>query len=163
MAVPIPAVQRTKAIWALTLLRVVLDVYRDCKGTSPFGAQLQRVERWHRECELAVKQGGGNLSAGARRDLDARFAVVGPYIETEQMAPEPRAERWAALWWTALTELIGARVMCPLYCTGRCWNYLERTVVTLCERHILPMWPGSDVEGTRIALEIPEGAVCVKD
>ncbi|WP_297669037.1 hypothetical protein [uncultured Desulfovibrio sp.] len=163
MAIPIPAVQRTRAVWALTLLRVVLDVYRDCGDGSPFGRQLRKVERWHRECELAVKQGDGNLSAGARRDLDARFAVVGPYIETEQMAPEVRAERWAALWWTALTELISARVICPDWCRGRCWGFLEQTVATMCERHILAMWPGSDVEGTRIALEIPEGAVCVKN
>lgn len=155
MEMPIPAVQRTKAIWALIMLRVVLDVYKDVEADSSFGRQIRKVERWHRECEFTVKQGNGYLSGGARRDLDARFEVMGPYIETEHMEPEARAERWAALWWTALTELISARCICPDWCTGRCWNYLEQTVETMCVRYILPLWPDSEVTGTKIALEIP--------
>ena len=143
-------------MWALTILRVVLDVYKDMEsGRDVMARQLQKIERWHKECEKAMMQVGGPLSAGARRDMEARIAVAAPYIETEDMEPEQRGRRWAALWWTALTELISARVMCPVYCTGRHWNYLEQTVAGLCERVLLSLWPDCDVAGTKIALEIP--------
>jgi len=131
-------------------------VYEDlAAGRDIMARQLQKVQRWHRECEQFMMRHGGPLSAGARRDMERRIAVAAPYIETEQMQPEERGERWAALWWAALTELVSARVMCPLYCRGRQWSYLERTVAGLCERVLLPLWPGCDVAGTRIALEIP--------
>ena len=152
----IPAVQRTKAIWALTIIGAILEVYEDCAtGTDAFARQLRKVRRWHGECAETVKQGAdGNLSAGARRDLDGRFAVVGPYMETGDMTPSARAERYAALWWTALTELLSARTVCPLYCASRAWLRLEQTVTTVCVRLLLPAWPGCDEAGTKISLEV---------
>ena len=157
MPFPIPAVQRTKAIWALTFLGALLEVFTEVAATKgQVGAQFQRVIRWHKACQASVQEPGTSaFSAGARRDLDARFAIAGPYMETAEMAPEQRAERYAALWWAALTETVSVRVMCPEFCRSREWAWLEQTTATVAEKIFLPMFPGCDVEGPRIALELP--------
>ena len=156
MPIPAPPVQRTKAEWSLTVLQAVLDVYSELsKGTDPLARQLQKIIRWHKECGASLQRRDGPLSAGAKRDMNRRIAALAPYMETEDMEKDARAERWAALWWTALSELISARGMCPIYCAGRNWAYLEQTMTTLCEKMLLPLWPDCDVTGTQISLELP--------
>lgn len=156
MPFPIPAVQRTKALWALTLLGALLEVYAEVAATTgSVGRHLQKVARWHKACQASVQEPGSAFSAGAKRDLDRRFAIAGPYMETEHMPPEQRAERYAALWWAALTEIVSARVMCPEFCRARAWAWLEQTTATVAEKIFLPMFPGCDEAGTKIALELP--------
>ena len=157
MPIPIPSVQRTKAIWALTFLGALLEVFSDISATKgEVGKQLQKVIRWHKACQASVQEPGKSaFSAGARRELDCRFGIAGPYMETAAMPPKARAERFAALWWAALTEIISARVMCPEFCRAREWGYLEQTAATVAEKIFLPMFPGCDEAGTKIALELP--------
>lgn len=151
------AQHKTKALWALTLIGALLEVFGDVAASKgETGFMFQRVQRRHKVCQEFVKAKNGRISAGARRDLDARFKICGPFMETEGMTKEQNAERFAALWWTALSELISANVVCRNdICKGQAWAYLEEAVSDVANQILLPMFPSSDEAGTRISLMLP--------
>ena len=154
MPIPTPAIQQRKAITALTIMEAVMGVWRETIDDSPWGKQLRKVDRWLTECKKPFFK-NTHLSAGARRDMDKVFVRLGKYLETNDLPAEKRAQRWSALWWTALTEITSARGICPLYCKSREWEWLEQTAATMAERYMCDLCPGCDVEGTQIALELP--------
>lgn len=152
MALPIPAIQYTKALATLVLMEGVLEVWMPTADDTAWGRQLRKVKRWHEACAVPFRD--ITLSKGAARDFYRTAGYLDPLMDTEKMDGEARAQRWAALWWTALTEITSVRVICPVYCRTREWAWLEQTACTIA-MSLVENFPGCDEEGTKVALELP--------
>ena len=96
------------------------------------GKQVEKVNRWIDRCADDTQK--RRLSAGAKRDLDARFHILAGHVGDVQAAAgdASRWTQWAAGMWAGLTFLEDARNTCPAYFRGLHWHNLLKTLTTLC-------------------------------
>lgn len=145
---PNTGIQHARCVLALTTIQVCLDVFwpaADC-GTV-LKRHMDKIQRWVDACAQHTRK--KTLSAGARRDIDRSFEILGRYMTTEDMDNETRFHRWAALIWTTLTFVEDACNTCPAYAHTPQWRYLRQTVNTLAEK-LRALEPGIDEDGTAI-------------
>lgn len=73
-------------------------------------------------------------TAGAKRDLDARFHILAGHVGDVQAAAgdASRWTQWGAGMWAGLTFLEDCRNTCPAYFRGLHWHNLLKTLTTLC-------------------------------
>ena len=82
------------------------------------GKQVEKVNRWIDRCADDTQK--RRLSAGAKRDLDARFHILAGHVGDVQAAAgdATRWTQWAAGMWAGLTFLEDCRNTCPAYFRG---------------------------------------------
>ncbi len=152
MPIPIPGVQHTKTVLALTAIEAaveqMLPLVTDKKTTD----QIAKVRKWVEQCSAATK--AKRLSSGAKRDLESACSVLAPYIEdTAGMTAEDSRKRWAELFFVGLTLSYDVQAVCPIYGKSREWGYLDTTAETL-GRMLLARHPGCDEAGTSIYMAL---------
>ena len=152
MPIPIPGIQHTKTVLALTAIEAaveqMLPFITDKKTTD----QIAKVRKWVDQCSAATKV--KRLSSGAKRDLESACAVLAPYIEdTAAMTDADSRRRWAELFFVGLTLSYDVQATCPLYGKSREWGYLDTTAETL-GRMLLARHPGCDEAGTSIYMAL---------
>ena len=145
------ALQHTQCILALSAVRACLEVLTPAVNDTALAPTLAEISALIERAAESTRR--KKLSAGARRDLDNRFRVLGPYIETERMPDAERFDRWAAIVWCAATLLLDARITCPAYAASVEWGQLVRTMDRLAEA-LAEMSPGADEAGTEIYLMV---------
>lgn len=145
---PIPAIQHTRCMLALTVSKAVIDLFKPDHSTGKkLNEQIAKINRWIDECSLLVRE--WKLSAGAKRDLDRSFEALGPHFELKTLDDGALFERWAALVWTSVFMVWDVRFTCPEFRKPACWRFLDQTLTTLAE-HLWKEAPHSDAEGSLI-------------
>lgn len=146
---PIPAIQHTRCVLALSGVGVFLELFTGEAG-APITRQLAKIARWQREAGNSTRK--RRISAGARRDLDRAFDILAAASPGKGMAPDELFRKWAALVHAALTFVEDARNTCPDFTTGehgRAWRYLQTTINTLVLR-LVELEAGIDEQGTAL-------------
>ena len=95
MPIPIPGIQHTKTVLALTAIEAaveqMLPFITDKKTTD----QIAKVRKWVDLCSAATKV--KRLSSGAKRDLESACAVLAPYIEDTAGMTDAETDKTADL------------------------------------------------------------------
>ena len=146
---PNPGVQHTRAVVALTVTTMCLELFQPAAG-SAMEKHMAKIRRWTDTC--AEKTKGKRLSAGAKRDLERCCAKLTPHIVTAETPEDAKFRMWTALVWAAWIFVLDVRNTCPVYSArreGQCWRYLLRVLETLAER-VRKIEPGVDEVGTAI-------------
>lgn len=154
---PHPAIQHTRCLLALTVIKSCLDVFSPAaEGNRALAAHIEKIQRWIEECSVPIRQ--KKLSAGAKRDLDRSFSALAEQMITEDMDAATRFHRWAALVWTGIIFIEDACNTCPNYTAHQeHWRYLRQTVTTLAEK-LLQIEPQVDEDGMIIYEAVREAA-----
>lgn len=131
---PHEAIQHTRCVLALSMITVALSLLKS-EAFSQLGdlsKQVEKVNRWLDRCGDDTQK--RKLSAGAKRDLDARFHILAGHVGDMQTAATDatRWTQWAAGVWAGLTFLEDARNTCPAYFRGLHWHNLLKTLTKLC-------------------------------
>lgn len=131
---PHESVQHTRCVLALSMITVALSLLKPetLPQLGDLGRQVEKVDRWIERCADDTQK--RRLSAGARRDLDARFHILAGHVGDVQAAAgdATRWTQWGAGMWAGLTFLEDARNTCPVYFRGLHWHNLLKTLTTLC-------------------------------
>lgn len=131
---PHEAVQHTRCVLALSMITVALSLLKPemLSSLGDLGRQVEKVNRWIDRCADDTQK--RRLSAGARRDLDARFHIIAGHVGDVQAeaGDATRWTQWGAGMWAGLTFLEDARNTCPAYFRGLHWHNLLKTLTTLC-------------------------------
>ena len=131
---PHEAIQHTRCVLALSMITVALSLLKPetLPQLGDLGKQVDKVNRWLDRCGDDTQK--RKLSAGAKRDLDARFHILAVHVGDVQTATTDatRWTQWAAVVWAGLTFLEDARNTCPAYFRGLHWHNLLKTLTTLC-------------------------------
>ena len=152
MPIPIPGVQHTKAVLALTAIEAAVEQILPFITDKKTADQIAKVRKWVDQCSAATKV--KRLSSGAKRDLESACAVLAPYIEdTSAMTDADSRKRWAELFFVGLTLSYDVQATCPLYGKSREWGYLDTTAETL-GRMLMARHPGCDEAGTAIYMAL---------
>lgn len=152
MPIPIPGIQHTKTVLALTAIEAAVEQMLPFITDKKTAAQIAKVRKWVDLCSAATKV--KRLSSGAKRDLESACAVLAPYIEdTAGMTDADSCRRWAELFFVGLTLSYDVQATCPLYGKSREWGYLDTTTETL-GRMLLARHPGCDEAGTAIYMHL---------
>ena len=152
MPIPIPGVQHTKTVLALTAIEAAVEQMLPFITDKKTRDQITKVRKWVDHCSAATKV--KRLSSGAKRELESACAVLAPYIEdTAGMTDADSRKRWAELFFVGLTLSYDVQATCPLYGKSREWDYLDTTTETL-GRMLLARHPGCDEAGTSIYMAL---------
>ena len=152
MPIPIPGVQHTKTVLALTAIEAAVEQMLPFITDKKTRDQITKVRKWVDQCSAATKV--KRLSSGAKRDLESACAVLAPYIEdTAAMTDAASHRRWAELFFVGLTLSYDVQATCPIYGKSREWGYLDTTAETL-GRMLLARHPGCDEGGTTIYMHL---------
>ena len=152
MPIPIPGVQHTKTVLALTAIEAAVEQMLPFITDKKACDQIAKVRKWVDSCSAATKV--KRLSSGAKRDLESACAVLAPYIEdTAAMTDAESRRRWAELFFVGLTLSYDVQATCPIYGKSREWGYLDTTAETL-GRMLLMRHPGCDEGGTAIYMDL---------
>lgn len=152
MPIPIPGVQHTKTVLALTAIEAAVEQMLPLITDKKTRDQIAKVRKWVDLCSEATKV--KRLSSGAKRDLESACAVLAPYIEdTADMTDTGKRRRWAELFFVGLILSYDVQATCPLYGKSREWGYLDTTTETL-GRMLLMRHPGCDEAGTSIYMHM---------
>ena len=131
---PHEAIQHTRCVLALSMITVALSLLKPetLPQLGDLGKQVDKVNRWLDRCGDDTQK--RKLSAGAKRDLDARFNILAGHVGNIQTAATDatRWTQWAAGVWAGLTFLEDARNTCPAYFRGLHWHNLLKTLTKLC-------------------------------
>ena len=131
---PHEAIQHTRCVLALSMITVALSLLKPetLPQLGDLGKQIEKVNRWLDRCGDDTQT--RKLSAGAKRDLDARFHILAGHVGNMQTAATDatRWTQWAAGMWAGLTFLEDARNTCPVYFRGLHWHNLLKTMTKLC-------------------------------
>lgn len=131
---PHEAIQHTRCVLALSMITVALSLLKPemLAQLGDLGKQVEKVNRWIDRCADDTQK--RRLSAGAKRDLDARFHILAGHVGDIQAATADasRWTQWAAGMWAGLTFLEDCRNTCPAYFRGLHWHNLLKTLTTLC-------------------------------
>ena len=131
---PHEAIQHTRCVLALSMITVALSLLKPetLPQLGDLGKQVDKVNRWLDRCGDDTQK--RRLSAGAKRDLDARFHILAGHVDSA-LAETDDAKKWS-LWasgmWAGLTFLEDARNTCPAYFRGLHWHNLLKTLTKLC-------------------------------
>ena len=152
MSIPIPGIQHTKTVLALTAIEAAVEQMLPLVTEKKITDQIAKVRRWVDQCSAATKV--KRLSSGAKRDLESACAVLAPYIEdTAAMTAADSRKRWAELFFVGVILSYDVQAVCPLYGKSREWGYLDTTTETL-GRMLLTRYPGCDEAGTAIYMHM---------
>ena len=147
---PHEAIQHTRCVLALSMITVAISFLKPemLAQLGDLGRQVEKVNRWIDRCADDTQK--RRLSAGAKRDLDARFHILAGHVGDIQAAAgdATRWTQWATGMWAGLTFLenhsvylsstpasmvkVDARNTCPAYFRGLHWHNLLKTLTTLC-------------------------------
>ena len=131
---PPEAIQHTRCVLALSMITVAISLLKPetLPQLGDLGRQVEKVDRWINRCADDTQK--RRLSAGAKRDLDARFHILAGHVGDVQAAAgdASRWTQWGAGMWAGLTFLEDARNTCPVYFRGLHWHNLLKTLTTLC-------------------------------
>ena len=131
---PHEAIQHTRCVLALSMITVALSLLKPemLAQLGDLGKQVEKVNRWIDRCADDTQK--RRLSAGAKRDLDARFHILAGHVGDVQAAAgdASRWTQWGAGMWAGLTFLEDCRNTCPAYFRGLHWHNLLKTLTTLC-------------------------------
>lgn len=131
---PHEAIQHTRCVLALSMITVALSLLKPetLPQLGDLGKQIEKVNRWLDRCGDDTQK--RKLSAGAKRDLDARFHILAGHVGDIQAAAADasRWTQWGAGVWDGLTFLEDCRNTCPVYFRGLHWHNLLKTLTTLC-------------------------------
>ena len=131
---PHEAIQHTRCVLALSMITVAISLLKPemLAQLGDLGRQVEKVNRWIDRCADDTQK--RRLSAGAKRDLDARFHILAGHVGDIQAsaADASRWTQWAAGVWAGLTFLEDCRNTCPVYFRGLHWHNLLKTLITLC-------------------------------
>ena len=152
MPIPIPGIQHTKTVLALTAIEAAVEQMLPLITDKKTAAQIAKVRKWVDQCSAATKV--KRLSSGAKRDLESACSVLAPYIEdTAAMTDAASRRRWAELFFVGIILSNDVQAVCPLYGKSREWGYLDTTAETL-GRMLLARHPGCDEAGTTIYMAL---------
>ncbi|GAB7493752.1 hypothetical protein [Bilophila wadsworthia] len=131
---PHEAIQHTRCVLALSMITVAISFLKPepLALLGDLGKQVEKVNRWSERCADDTQK--RRLSAGAKRDLDARFHILAGHVGDVQAAAgdASRWTQWGAGMWAGLTFLEDCRNTCPAYFRGLHWHNLLKTLITLC-------------------------------
>ena len=131
---PHEAIQHTRCVLALSMITVAISFLKPemLAQLGDLGRQVEKVDRWIDRCADDTQK--RKLSAGAKRDLDARFHILAGHVGNVQTAAgdATRWTQWGAGMWAGLTFLEDCRNTCPAYFRGLHWHNLLKTLTTLC-------------------------------
>ena len=131
---PHEAIQHTRCGLALSMITVAISFLKPepLALLGDLGKQVEKVNRWSERCADDTQK--RRLSAGAKRDLDARFHILAGHVGDVQAAAgdASRWTQWGAGMWAGLTFLEDCRNTCPAYFRGLHWHNLLKTLITLC-------------------------------
>ena len=90
---PHEAIQHTRCVLALSMITVALSLLKPetLPQLGALGKQVEKVDRWLDRCGDDTQK--RKLSAGAKRDLDARFHILAGHVGDVQAAAGD-ATRW---------------------------------------------------------------------
>ena len=152
MPIPIPGIQHTKTVLALTAIEAAVEQMLPFITDKKTADQIAKVRKWVDLCSATTKV--KRLSSGAKRDLESACAVLAPYIEdTAAMTDAASRRRWAELFFVGLALSYDVQATCRLYGKSREWGYLDTTAETL-GRMLLARHPGCDEAGTAIYMAL---------
>lgn len=141
------AIQRTKAIMALTMVQACFDMYKP--SDEKLKKYCDEIYDSIRECSKNIK--GKRVSAGAKHALDNCFQALEPYMEID-VTKEDAIYKWGALIWCAKTFMEEVIFTCKEYLDGEnldgwktFYGLIEDFAESLCE-----IAPGMDEYGTMI-------------
>lgn len=145
--------QHTFAAFAISVLESTLTVLEPALRGGNQGPQLDKIQRWLRDCIEAMPRRRG--SAGADREATALYQRIEPYFVTMQQTDDERLATWLANLWMSATLASDVMAICPdiTHPARRAWGYLLRTLTTLCER-CLQLVPDCDVQGTARYMDV---------
>lgn len=151
---PAAALQHTRCVQALTAIGVCIDPsIIDVRGLGALEKQVAKVKRWS-EAAAAKTTQTRKLSAGARRDLDARFhrmadAIDGVWSDDDNT----KFLTWGGYIYAAELLVWDCLNTCPLFAHGNEWRWLQQSAYTL-SRQLEALEPAVAVRGTAIYEEI---------
>ena len=152
MSIPIPGIQHTKTVLALTAIEAAIEQMLPLITDKKTCDQIAKVRKWVDLCSAATKV--KRLSSGAKRDLESACTVLAPYIEdTAAMTDTDSRRHWAELFFVGIILSNDVQAICPLYGKSREWGYLDTTADTL-GRMLLTRHPGCDEAGTTIYMQL---------
>ena len=152
MPIPIPGIQHTKTVLALTAIEAAVEQMLPFITDKKTADQIAKVRKWVDQCSAATKV--KRLSSGAKRDLESACSVLAPYIEdTAGMTDADSRRRWAELFFVGIILSNDVQAVCPLYGKSREWRFLDTTAETL-GRMLLARHPGCDEAGTTIYMAL---------
>ena len=152
MPIPIPGIQHTKTVLALTAIEAaveqILPFITDKKSTD----QIAKISKWAMTCYDIANQ--KKMVSGAKRDLESTLPRLAPHIDaTMGMSAEDEFRRWAEIFFVGIVLSNDVQATCPLYGKTREWGYLDTTAETL-GRMLLARHPGCDEAGTSIYMAL---------
>lgn len=126
--IPIPGMQLTVSVMALSTTRILLESFAADAGT-PLDRQLKKIGRWMGECEAQTKI--ETISRGGLRALERAWTAFQAWLKAQGKSDD---WNWVCLAWVSLLWVWDARKGCPIYGSGpkkMAWRYLDQTLHTL--------------------------------
>ena len=79
---PHEAIQHTRCVLALSMITVAISFLKPepLALLGDLGKQVEKVNRWSERCADDTQK--RRLSAGAKRDLDARFHILAEHVDS---------------------------------------------------------------------------------
>lgn len=89
---PHEAIQHTRCVLALSMITVAISFLKPemLAQLGDLGRQVEKVDRWIERCADDTQK--RRLSAGAKRDLDARFHILAGHVGDIQAAAPSTSE-----------------------------------------------------------------------
>ena len=151
-----PAQQHTFVCAALAIADSTMTVLKPALDAGNQKDQCARIFRWISDCSATVKP--RKESAGSRRWIKNFYTRVKPYLTTDTLDDDARLAAWARNLWLATALIADVTAVCPDFYRPhkRKWEYLYRTMTTLCVR-FLQCDPHADTEGMLRYMDVMEG------
>lgn len=151
LKIPLPGVQHTRAIVALTLAQVCMDQFQP-ENDNDVSRHIGEICAAITACARGTKK--KKISAGTKRALDNFFDILVKQFGQDITDPDKLFARWASLVWCASHFLTDVLATCPKYAKGpnQNWHKLRRLMNELADG-LLEIDPAADERGTRIYLE----------
>lgn len=153
---PVIGIQRRRALCAATAVKVILDEIGDAfaGGADWLHDNIAAALKWQgKVCAETMR--GMQLSAGARRDLDGQFIVLGRYVaEGRSKEGDAALRHWSALL-VAVSALVVDATATARAVTQRkvCWQKMQEAMDTIADG-VTECVPGCDIDGTAMYMEI---------
>lgn len=153
---PVIGVQRRRALCAVTAVKAVLDEIGDAfaGGADWLHDNIAAVRKWHdKVCAETIR--GIPVSAGARRDLDSQFEVLGRLVaEGRRKEGDAALRHWSALLVAVSALIVDATATARAVTRRRmCWQKMQEAMDTIAEG-VTESVPGCDIDGTVMYMEI---------
>ena len=147
-----PGLQRQVAAFALSVLAIPISLFKemmsdDAKFEEPLKIILE-IHSLHGECLKGLRI--CEALPDAMNIANKKAKILIKYLNTANIDPEEKLERWNALWCCAAMLVVDVVNRCEAYGSMQHWKDLNEKTWNFFEDSLLPMTPDAAAKGKAI-------------